>query len=189
MAPESAPSGRTRRPGRDSVESPVQQPRSHRSQVVMSRVTDAKDTAGAATRARRSLCSSPAATLRCPISDERGNGKGERDSPPGTGGINHAPRSGHRLDQSLPDWSPQLVWGPGRAKTNTLPSANRCAIRHERRESSSAGRAGTPVSDKAPCGRKDGEVGPAGAFTGIPVLARLRPIDPRREFAKSHLCG
>src|SRR5262249_17244524 len=29
---------------------------------------------------------------------------------------------------------PKVTWGPGRAKTYTPPSANRCAIRHERRE-------------------------------------------------------
>jgi len=38
----------------------------------------------------RSRSCSPAATLRCPLSDERGNGKGEREipPPPGIGGFN-----------------------------------------------------------------------------------------------------
>ena len=54
----------------------------------------------------------PTATLRCPLSDERGNGKGERDSPAGgQGGSITLPRSGHRLNQSLPDWSPQSRMG------------------------------------------------------------------------------
>ena len=52
-----------------------------------------------------------------PLSDERGNGKGERDSPGGDrGNQSRTPRSGHRSHEFLPDWSPRSS-GTGASKT------------------------------------------------------------------------